>query len=292
MQNPTAVHELDALASNVPTHEYGMLDRFSPDSRPGASRYRYTFPTGERVDSLLVTRNSSVLVVSLHGAIDRRRYGLPRFERLRTLRTYNVSSLYIGDPSLWLDSSLELAWFTGWENLDFYPILADMISRAAAAVSADNIWINGGSGGGFAALQVAALLPGSMAIVYNPQTSIHRYLHPRWPFMPQKKYLKHVWPDLNVSDFTQDWTLPMGDRLSAVRRYSTPKENRVVYLINEQDQHHVDDHLLPFLDNCARPESVRVTRYNGGEGHIPVNPAQFGIGLRNAASWCEVDIDG
>ena len=245
-----------------------------------------------------MTKPSETLVVSFHGAIDRKKYELPRFERFKSLNKFSVSALYLGDPSLWAGPDLELAWHSGWEGMDMYPIYADLIETAAAKIGARNIVLNGGSGGGFAALQVSALIPDSVAVVYNPQTSIHSYMHPRWPLMPQKRYIRDVWPhlldvDASKFDFTKDWTLPLGDRLSAVRRYATPRENRVLYMLNMQDVHHVEDHYKPFAEAMAAHthNKLRTLEYDGGDGHNPTSFAQFKEGLVAAGEWVGFQLD-
>lgn len=291
MQPPTPIEDLDALALNVPTRRYEAPELFQPDPRPGGTRYRHTLASGQHIESLLVAKESDALLVSLHGAIDRKKYSLPRFERFRTLRDYPASSLYVGDPALWNSEDLELAWFTGWSGYDFYPVLAQMITATASAIGAEHVIINGGSGGGFAALQVSALVPGSVAVAYNPQTSIYRYLHPRWPHMPQKRYLRHVWPELEVNDLSEDWTAPLGERLSAVKRYSISRDNRVVYMINQQDEHHISDHLEPFRAAHANADALQVIEYDGGSGHNPTTPAQFRTGLVAAAEWSGFSLD-
>lgn len=274
--------------------QYDSQSAFAPHANEGGVRYRYTFPGGQHLDSLLVVKQSKVLVVSLHGAIDRKKYTLPRFERFRTLRQYSCSSLYIGDATLWASDELELAWFTGWEGVDLFPILSEMITRAADAAKCEHIIVNGGSGGGFAALQVSALIPGSTAVVYNPQTSIWKYLHPQWPLMPQKRYLRYVWPEFygheNNFDFSRDWTEVFGDRLSAVRRYTTPQRNSIVYLINQLDNHHVEDHLNPFAAAVGNRTPLRIVEYEGEPGHSPTSAQQFGQGLYAAAEWKGFDL--
>lgn len=273
------------------------LRNFDPSGAEGASRYRHSFENDRHLDILLVTKPSPTLVVSLHGAIDRKKYELPRFERFRSLNKFSVSALYLGDPSLWSGPDLELAWHTGWDDTDMYPIYADLIQLIASKIGARNIVLNGGSGGGFAALQVSALIPDSVAVVYNPQTSIYSYMHPKWPLMPQKRYIRNVWPslvneDIAKFDFTQDWTIPMGDRLSAVRTYSKPRKNRVLYMINMQDLHHVEDHYKPFARAMeAAPDRLKTIEYDGGSGHNPTTFDQFKEGLTVAGEWAGFHID-
>ncbi|WP_424572296.1 hypothetical protein [Arthrobacter sp. 'calajunan'] len=244
------------------------------------------------LDALLVNRKSDTLVVSLHGALDRKRYRLPRFERLASIDQFSVSALYISDPSLWVDDELTLAWYAGWPGMDLYPRLATLINDTAKAIDAKNIVLTGSSGGGFASLQISALIDKSLAIVFNPQTSIYAYEHPKWPHMPQRWLLRKIWNNLpgidpEKFDFSYDWTEQLGDRLSAVRRYMLPRKNYVYYLNNTQDTHHLDKHFSPLAKVLRHVNSdhFRVENYVGGEGHRPPSPYEFHSGLTSAASW-------
>lgn len=128
--------------------------------RRGAVRWTYTFENGHPLDSLGINEGSDVLVVSFHGALDRTRYSLPRFERMASIRKLGLSSLYIADPTLHLDASLQLAWYTGWPDSGLLDILAEQCIRAANAMGARTLILSGSSGGGFAALQVGARIDG------------------------------------------------------------------------------------------------------------------------------------
>lgn len=268
---------LDIHTTPVPT-----LDGFTPDPTPGASRYRHTLPGGEHFDALLVNRESDILVVTLHGATDRAKTVLPRFERLRTMGQWPVSTMYFADPALWRNDVIQLAWYTGWDGFDGHQAVADWAVTAARAVGATRILFTGSSGGGFAALQVSALVDGSTALAFNPQTSIHGYLADNQYWGPQKYYLKTVWPELapdgiDAVDYSQDWTRPLGDRVSALRRYARPTGNHVHFVIN-RNEFHYDKHYLPFLGAAALGGNLdRATahEYAGGTRHNPPLPDVF-----------------
>ncbi|GAA4106200.1 hypothetical protein GCM10022249_01680 [Enteractinococcus coprophilus] len=123
---------------------------------------------------------------------------------MRTIRDTEYSSLYFSDPCLQLSEKLELAWYTGWENLDLYPIIADWITQAAAAVGASQIFLVGASGGGLAALQIATYLPNSTAVPFNSQTSISGYLVKGTRYSAQRAYLNTVMPQLKPSTPLED----------------------------------------------------------------------------------------
>src|SRR5699024_7320320 len=128
------------------------------------------------------------------------------------------------DPTLHLNDQLSLTWYTGWRGLNLYEILADWTVTAAAASGAHHIVFLGSSGGGFAALQVASIVPGSIAVPINPQTTIWRY-QPGGSLSFVRSYLEHVAPylipekGLRSISADDDWSAPLGDTASTIMTY-------------------------------------------------------------------------
>ncbi|MGW9402568.1 hypothetical protein ACWGQ2_01200 [Arthrobacter sp. NPDC055585] len=289
-----AASALDKDGLNAPTSYVTSPDSFQPQTDLGASRYRCVLQDDRPLDALLVNEGTDVLIVTFHGALDRKRFDLPRFERLGTTGEFAQSMLFFSDPGLFADDSIELAWFTGWPGVDLQPILAEWATRAAQAVGASRIIFTGSSGGGFAALQVSALVPGSVCLAFNPQTSIHGYLVGGHGVWVQRKYIEVYHPELITEgvvdvDFTNDWTLAIGDHMSPIRRYSVPVGNHVLYADNPNDFHHAQ-HLLPFQEAVAAGENCnrfRVHTYDGSVGHEPPSPPQFREAMTEALRWCQ-----
>lgn len=152
---------------NVPAGASGFME-----GHAGAIRYRQAVSLGLPLDIVLVNRPSDVLVVSLHGAIGRARSALPRFAYLPMLLETGYSIVSFGDPTLHMSERLELAWFTGPAAVDVHKIVAERVCEAAYVVGAKRVVIIGASGGGFAALQVSACIPDSLAIAFNPHGNI------------------------------------------------------------------------------------------------------------------------
>lgn len=251
-----AIAELDSATRNAAV---GDRLRFQDDLGPAGT-----------LDAGFVRRRSEVLVVTFHGLLDREKFAIPRFERARMTEEFDVSCLYWADPSLWLDPDLALAWYTGAGDFDLMSLLARYSTDVARSIGARRIIFSGSSGGGFAALQVSALVPGSTALVFNPQTAISLY----WSSV-QRKYLSVCAPaglDISVDDFdfSRDWSEHLEDRYSAIRRYSRPVPNRVIYWSNVNDWHH-SKHLQPFraaVELASNPEEVLAVRtYEGPKTH-------------------------
>ncbi|MCQ1999100.1 hypothetical protein [Arthrobacter zhaoxinii] len=288
------IEDLDEAGLNPPLMTVETLDDFKPSPDAGASRYRHVIASGEPFDALLVNKETDVLVVSLHGALDRRKYTLPRFERMRTIISNDVSSMYFADPALTREDNIQLAWYTGWDGFDAQQAVADWSVTAAKSIGATRIMFAGSSGGGFASLQISALVPGSVCLSFNPQTSVHGYLTrgEAKGVDAQRKYLEVVRPDLATDsiwkmDYEPDWSLPAGDRMSALRRYSHPLEN-YVYTVQNVNDFHYRDHYYPFLGACARGGNlprVRAAEYEGGHLHDSPPPAVVLSALAAALEW-------
>lgn len=248
-----------------------------------AARFSLKIPNStNRLDFLFVRRESETLQVSFHGALDRHRYSLPRFERFATLLKFNDSLLFFSDPTLRLDESLQLAWYTGWEGYDAQSHIAECVIKSSFSLGAKKTILSGSSGGGFAALQVGALVPNSTVVAFNAQTSIYSYLAGGTSLSAQRAYIRTVYPGIvpdhgDGSIRAADWTLDLGPSHSVLRRYSTNVENRVILVQNIEEFHYVD-HYLPFLRSVligGNSSNLSILEYRGGYVHVPPTPDIF-----------------
>lgn len=244
----------------------------------GAVRWSHDLGGGRMLDSLGINDGGDTLVVSFHGALDRDRYTLPRFERMASIRKLGLSSLYIADPTLHLDPKLQLTWYTGWPGLDLFDIIAEQVVRAANALGARTLVLSGSSGGGYAALQVGARVDGAISLAFNPQTQIHGYLYDGKPGSHgvERAFIEHAYPDAAPNgiwsiDFEVDWTESAGPDYSAIRAYASPRGNRILYANNLNDWH-VEQHYVPFAKAYRAVHArdlLTELNYEGREGHFP-----------------------
>ncbi|MGK9280377.1 hypothetical protein KXR73_06775 [Micrococcus luteus] len=275
---------------NAPVHL--VEDAASPTyaTNLGASRYRYEYGQGRYLDSLLLSKGSDTLVVCLHGATSRSATKLPRFERMATLAARDINSLFFSDPTLQLNDRMELAWYTGWGGEDVQAQIAAASVEAARTLGCRTLIFTGSSGGGFAALQVSALVPGSIAVPMNPQTDIESYFVNGDPALrgPQRSYAIWVHPEVVGHDPSPGWSLELGDHVSPLRRYSHKRENYVLFVQNVNDFHY-EQHYLPWLGAAARGENLserfRVLEYDGPQGHVAPSAEVFLEGLDAALQW-------
>lgn len=279
--------DLEPGGANAPLLE---LDGPPPALPAGATRLRW-FPRPDApLDALVVNRQSDLLVVSFHGALDRERTTLPRFERLRMLIGLPVTSVYFGDPTLHLADRLKLGWYTGWDGYDAQRDIAARVQQIAASTGAKHAILTGSSGGGFAALQVSALLPGSVALSFNAQTDIRNYRADGVHFFAQREYVEAVWPRVwsaleppGIVE-TGTWDRTLDDRTSALRRYARPASNRV-HIVQNADEFHYAEHFLPFVAVArAAGNDVTTTTNHQGTKHVVPTAAIFMNALRGMVS--------
>lgn len=186
---------------------------------------------------LLVENNGSdVLLVISHGALPRTKYTVPRFEWLATLSARGESRIFLSDTALEEHKDLELSWFTGYAGDDLTARYAELISQAAEQMGATKIVFMGGSGGGFASLSLAAKVPGSRALVFNPQTVIRNYWH-----SSVDKFQSTLFPEMK----DRSGLASLGSRVDATL-LPLPEAHQIIYVQNDDDTLHVEKHLTPF----------------------------------------------
>lgn len=267
---------------------------FNPSPELGTFRFRYTHDS-RHLDALLINKGSKTLVVSLHGAVNRQEQSLPRFERWRTLSSLDSSSMYLSYPGLWADPTLELTWFTGWSGLNIQYVVAQWIVEAATKIGATNIVITGTSGGGFAALQISALIPNSVVVAFNPQTSIENYRTETAGYLAQMKYQQSLWPEkyTHLSEVTspkdKQWTADEDDRFSCLKRYENGSSNNVLLVQNDEDKYY-EDHYLPFINQLkldANKHKFRSIIYSAGTEHNPPMLDLFKFAINAGTDWAK-----
>lgn len=146
--------------------------------RPHDERIRHDVVEDGFLDlqSLLIRRpGSDVLVVHLHGSIERQHYELPRFERLSSLQEVDANLLLLADPTLLLDDQLRIGWYLGREGEDATARLAALVRRVAAQLGVARIVLAGSSAGGFGAIALAPRIPGALAVAFSPQVHVRRF---------------------------------------------------------------------------------------------------------------------
>jgi len=220
---------------------------------------------------------SDMLVVSFAAAAsDRSRLTLPYFSGVPLLRRHPVNKLFISDPVFQLCQHINIGWYAGVPGQFGCSEISAVIRLVQQACGAQRLLFLGGSGGGFAALLHAGLLPNALALVWNPQTDIFRYD----PGHLQKflALCARLDPTGDYSPPKARETLQAQGIVTEVATLLAREQNpaRIIYVQEESDWH-AARHLEPFLaalqhePGSRGPVNERLYVVSGshGKGHGP-----------------------
>lgn len=231
-----------------------------------AEPYVWSVDHGQLVASAyLHDAPGEVLTVYFHGATDRTRFSMPRFERLRSFSQLGTGPVMLfSDPCLDLDSRMILSWYVGTEELDLHHEIARMITAYARSRGLSKVMLVGNSGGGFASLQLGAYLDGARVISFNPQIQVDRYV-------PRIAETAH-WALFGRTTVSDDPV--QAPRMDLIERYTRIGFDQDVLLIqNPGDNDHYQEHFLPFTaafeasDQACRLRTL--TPYLGPGHRVP-----------------------
>lgn len=231
-----------ARITDLPTRDTHVV--FEP-SRPGQLPLRMLFEPGK-----------GTLVISMHGAMDRARFRIPRFEWRRTLNRFGAARLYLSDSTLETNGSLEIGWYAGKEHQDLVADYAAVVQQIVSAGSFTRVVCVGSSAGGYGALALSRRLPNSVAVAFSPQTTIGGY------HLAQRKALAAAaFPEQASYEEIEE---QYGSRVNLRKLYQQTSPVNFVYIIqNTGDQFHYEAHYVPFaLANGVDPERGGYSRRN------------------------------
>lgn len=255
-----------------PTYKLPLWTTRTPSVPEATGKYIHSVDLGSlNLVGHVVADRGETLVASFHGSLDRTKVTLPYMSLVRWLkRLPQGPRLVFSDPTLDLDASMRLSWFLGNEHVNVIDVLAELIIEHAQRSGAGKIITAGISGGGFAALQVAARIPGATAIVSNPQTVLRDY----------KEVVAAKAGAAGFGDREALWRDGAERaRFDAVQAFADIGFSRkVVYVQNVADEHHVENHFQPFMAACEAAGAlgnVRTIEPDLGPGHRSLSPKEW-----------------
>lgn len=230
--------------------------------------------------------DKKALIVFLSGAAKREDRINPLFHRWKwqeSLRDYHTA--FISDPTLNLDDDLILGWYTGNEEVDYTESLSNLILSWCLSLNLNlnQIVIAGSSGGGFAALHLASLLPGATAFVENPQTITTEYLR-----QEVEEHLQVCFPNMTPAKQKNNFRLNVMNRIDIQNFYP-----RFYYSQNLRDGFHVRKHYRPFLEHFEQNSNDTAFKqkfllYSSEKGHNGVrSKEEFMIDLESCLRWSQ-----
>lgn len=215
------------------------------------------------VDIMVSPANADTTIFFFHGAIEKH-FTIPVLSGLGISGGIDANRVFVSDPSLVLDNTLMLSWYAGNKHQpDLQDLLTEIFSKIAWDLGSKRVIFFGGSGGGFASLYFAHSFEDSLALVFNPQTSIAKYSQRAVDDYTQKAF------SISRDDSEPLGVLPKSVTHDLCRLYRKRTSATVAYMQNLNDVTHVERHLHPLLAQ-AHPENTILTLVQPWrDGHTP-----------------------
>lgn len=249
--------------------EHDSLDAFLKSSDIVSGLHGIKHHDDVFTDALYWNQNSDVTVVCFNGAGAPAGGARPGFNGTSMFNSWKNANranfLFLHDATIYAHDNLSLAWYSGSRDFDYQEQLEPIIRKFVGLNRPRHLIFFGVSGGGYAALKFSASFPGSITVAGNPQTNIDQYVD--WA---KNKYYKNCWPDPNDPQSIDT----SGLRRDLVPIYRAGTRNFAYCLVNVDDAHHVDDHLIPLIEASHRHLNVRTLLRHWGTGHT-ASPPQF-----------------
>lgn len=255
------------------------------DSVRTVDDFVWSVDCGQIVPSALVRpKLGDTLLVYLHGATDRTRHSMPRYERVRSLSKVTQGPVaFFSDSTLDLDSRMILAWFIGHNEMNLHRVIAQMVDNIAERFGVERVAVVGNSGGGFSAMQVASYLQGASFVSINGQSDIGHYT-PLLADQAAWAVFGKTEPDSFKSDELERW--------SVLRRFrEIDFDIHGLVLQNSGDDHHLTEHYLPlkhFVEEHAGDRRIQFKQEFMGDGHVAPAPADY---EKIVTSWINAERD-
>lgn len=211
-------------------------------------------------DFLVTAEPGTVLLCHFHGNAPREGYDLPVFTGFNVTSSIATSKFVPSDPTLALDKSLSLAWHFGCEGIPLQSITVSIVRKLQTILNAPRVVAWGGSGGGFASIRIVKDIPDAIALAWNPQTDIAKYVQEY-----VHRYLRIAFPALSV-----DGPLPLSrDQFASfcTEKFRAGYGGKILYL-QEKTDWHVNVHLEPFLESFCGKELSGITSSSTFSGYV------------------------
>lgn len=223
--------------------------------------------------------NQDKLLVFSNGAINTDLSTPPIFMRSKWADDFNSNCLYIDDRTIH-NNNLKIGWGVGTINRHY---LVDYIKfvthiRQLLEINQSNTVYYGSSAGGFMSIAMSAMDRGTMAIVNNPQTYVHKY---------NKSAVDALFENVFPNQKSQEVIKNYGNRLSLVNIMSSYNNvPRVWYLQNRLCKGDMLRHYAPLCENLDKykinSSNINFLIYNNLEdGHNPLNRSQTSKFINN-----------
>ena len=209
-------------------------------SKSNKGRFRY-YNGDNYIDFMWSPNGSMNLLVFFTAAVRRTStFKLPAFSGMTSIGRVNANILMISDPSLVINEEIFLAWYAGSENFKCQPIIGEILYHLSNVFGCEKTVLYGGSAGGFASMYYSTYIPGAISVSANPQTNIINY-YERLVLL----YLNTCFPSIMDEDLRKR-ILNTGIDYEVISHF-LKSQNKLIYMQNSSDHHHIKNHFRPFL---------------------------------------------
>lgn len=280
---------VDAFLKKLP-----QGSRFAPERLPFPSESRiYEWPSYDPLVDLRHTvevnrdgvpyeffsdlrSTSKKLVVFGQDALTRGVLPLPYFFRWKWSHRIDASVMILNDPTLYLDDSLDAGWWIGTPERDYVAEGVELVQVVMdkLEIGPDDVLFVGISAGGFSALQMATLLPGSKAISEIPYLTLFAGGH-------IGKVANQAISSCLGYESADAVPPALAPRIDVIKRMEEQRHIPEFLVIqNTQDQRHMESQYGPFKEKVPRlpgfdPEVHRLVEYSQQSlvkgGHFPLH---------------------
>ena len=238
------------------------------------------------VQNAKALRSARDALVGFNGAVTQREKKKgPFFSGTSVTKGIAVPSISFSDPTLDIDGQIGLAWYAGCERVPDLPQKIAEILNGLASLYDLKLILFGGSGAGFAVLNISPHLKAShVALVWNPQTRIvkyftrfvEKYVKSGFPQLWARMYNKTVYKEKGAEAFLSS-VLSKAGVVHELGRGGVNERGQVLYLQNRHDWH-TETHADPFLVQFGPWEKVGPAAYLAIDKRIGVVLGDWGEG--------------
>ncbi|MCT1601386.1 hypothetical protein M3E18_10135 [Kocuria sp. p3-SID1433] len=301
-EQTSAPQRQESAYGSEAVHRWADLEAFHASSEHGDGYHVIERAHGAPLELLTIGQPfeqlSGAVLVVFSGAVGKRKARKPPFVSGRSLGPQlGVPLIAISDPTLALRGDLNIAWYAGSVFQDVQRAVEELLRPLAVRLDGD-LWLIGGSAGGFGALQTAHRLGRfCSAFVWNPQTDIASYMP-----LYARRYGQIAFPQLAGRLGGKYWKSLFRKeardqhRCVDLVRETIPAQSprRLLYLQSITDSH-LKGHCVPYLRQhgyrrhsaglWTRGENQVIWQAETGIGHAPPSAAAIrGILTRLLAS--------
>ena len=180
-------------------------------------------------------------------------------------RSFAANRLFIADPSVSMNDSLNLAWYIGNKNANTQQHIESLIRHIANLADVDELIFFGSSGGGYPAIYYSQIFDNSVAVTLAPTTTVFNHTN---------RALVNSWVHNAYGESVHSIeNLPTELVLDLPSAYSGGLANPVIILQNADD-----DFIFTQTSPLAASQGMELDELDSAKGKLFVRIESYGSG--------------